>query len=225
MNAKSDNLMPDNVSRRKFLGLAGGLAGAGLLIGSCKKEDEPIISEGDATDLGTNDQGLLNMMFVMVQVLADLYEKVHLNPYNNPQGRDLEYIRRMRTHKITQREYLRNFLDDNGTDIVTDFSAEVDFTQRNSVLENAEFLENLTVGTFNEVARLFTSDVHVVIVGKITSVTARHASTISNMRTEGSFFGPVDVIGTEPGIIPSNAIPSINRFLATKVSGNNLPNK
>lgn len=213
-----------NVSRRKFLGYAGVMAGASIVISSCKKENEPAPTTSGATDLGMNDTGLLNLMFVILQIQGRMYELVVENPFVGIPQRTLGMMERIRDHKFAQREFLRNYLDTKAIVVGTDFSI-VDFTDGNSVMENMELLENLAVGTYNDLARLFTSDKHVAIACKIGSVTARHAATVSNWRNYGTFFGPVDVIGAEPGIQPANAITTLNRYLKTKVEGNNLPNK
>lgn len=211
------------VSRRKFLGYAGGLAGAGMLIASCKKEDDPVTSDG-AIDLGTNDEGLLNLLFVLQQVEAALYDTVLKNKYTGMTAEEEAYFKEMHDHEIAHRELLRNYLKGKGTVITTDFS-RVKFSVRSSVLENIELIENLVVATLNEAGRLFIAGEHVSIAGKMASLEARHAATVSNMISMGNFFGTVDVTGAEQGSLPSNTVTTINNFLATKVSGNNLPNK
>ncbi|MCB0698630.1 MAG: ferritin-like domain-containing protein [Chitinophagales bacterium] len=224
MNAKPEKQGNTDVSRRRFLGYAGGLAGAALLLDSCKKEDEPVISSGDGVmDLGMNDTGLLNLIFVISQVEAAFFEQVVLTPFSTNSD-EIGLITRMRDHKTAHKELIRTYLDGKGTHVTTDFSA-INFGNKDGVLENAELLANISTGNCNEAARLLISDKHVEIVAKMGSVNARHAAAISNMRSLGNFFGPVDAIGEEPGILPANAIATINRFLTTKVSGNNLPNK
>jgi len=223
------NVMPeetvkaDGVSRRRFLGYAGGLAGAGLLIGSCKKEDSTPTEPG-TTDLGINDNGLLNLMFVTQQIEAAFYQQLVTMPYGGISAEESKLFADMLDHEIAHREYLRNYLKGNGTVIATDFSI-IDFSARSKVLEHAELIENLVVASFNEIARLMVSAEHAGMVIKMASLEARHAGTVSNMRTKGSYFGTVDVTGSEQGMLPSNCITIINRFLSTKVSGNNLPNK
>lgn len=223
------NVLPDNetvaagVSRRRFLGYAGGLAGAGLLITSCEKEDATP-QEAEATDLGINDEGLINLMFVIQQLEADFYAQILATPYAGMTEAEKLLFTDMSNHEIAHREFLRNYLQGKGTVVTTDFSI-VDFGNKSRVLENLEMIENLSVGTLNEIGRLMVSDIHVGFVIKMVSVEARHAGTVGNMRTMGAYFGPVDVIGAEQGMLPSNSITTINRFLVTKVSGNNLPNK
>lgn len=210
------------VSRRKFLGYAG-IAGAGLFVASCKKE-ENVVTEAGATDLGTNDDGLLNLMFVIQQVEAGFYTTLLQNRYTGITVEEEAYFEEMLNHEIAHRELLRNYLAGRGTVVSTNFD-DVNFSVRSSVMDNAELIENLAVATLNEAGRLFVAGEHVSIAAKMASLEARQAATISNMRSAGNFFGTVDVAGLEQGSLPSNTVTTINRFLSTKVSGNNLPNK
>lgn len=211
------------VSRRRFLGYAGGLAGAGLLIASCEKENKTPETAATA-DLGTHDEGLLNLVLVLQQVEADFYERMLANKYQGMTQQESAYFMEMQKHEIAHREVLRNYLKSKGTVVKTDFSS-VDFNSKQNVLETIELIENLGIATVNEISRLLISVEHVALVLKIASVEARHASTISNMLSKGAFFNTLDASGSEQGSLPSNTINTINRFLATKVSGNNLPNK
>lgn len=210
------------VSRRKFLGYAG-IASAGLFIASCKKEENVVATDG-ATDLGTNDEGLLNLMFVVQQVEAAFYTQLLQNKYTGITLEEEAYFKEILNHEIAHRELLRNYLAGKGTVVATDFS-EVTFSSRSSVMDYAELIENLSVATLNEAGRLFVAGEHVSITAKMASLEARQAATISNLRSAGNFFGPVDVAGLEQGSLPSNTVTTINKFLSTKVSGNNLPNK
>lgn len=214
----------NGVSRRRFLGYAGALAGAGLLLDSCKKEEEPVKPADGMIDLGQNDNGLLNYAFVIQQIEASFYERAIAQPYNDMSALNKLYFTDMYWQEVAHRELFRNYLKNAGPVVNTDFSS-VNFSSRDSVLEAAEIIENLSVASCNELGRLFVSGEHVAVIAKIASVEARHATTISNIRNRGNFFGPVDVIGQEPGSLPSNSITTLNRFLATKVSGSNLPNK
>lgn len=225
MKEIKNSTVAGSVSRRRFLGYAGGVAGAGLLIASCTKDDEPVIIEDpEAIDLGENDNGLLNLMYVMEQIEAEFYIQAVQSMYTTFSAEELNVFTHVRDQEITHREFLRNYLNGNGPIVEMDFSG-IDFENKAVVLEHAELFENLTVGTFNEAGRLFISDNHVSIASKMASVEARHASTMSNLRSPGNFFATVDVIGSEPGDLPANTITTLNRFLITKVSGNNLPNK
>lgn len=210
-------------SRRKFLGYAGGIAGAGLLISSCKKKDD-VVTEPGAADLGVNDDGLLNLLFVIQQVEADYYAQILATPYTGMTDEEKMLLTDMKNHEIAHRELLRNYLKGRSTEVSTDFSS-VDFSNIASVLNVAAQIEDLSTQTGNSIAHLLAFSDNAALILKITSVEARHAGTVSNMKSKGAFFNPVDVTGAEPGMLPSNAIITLNKFLSTKVAGNNLPNK
>lgn len=224
MNVTPELETNKSFSRRKFLGYAGGIAGAGLLIASCKKEDDDITPTSDAIDLGENDKGLINLMFVSQQLEASFYALLLETPFTGMTGAQRELFLDMLDHEIAHREFLRNYLDGSGTVVTTDFS-QIDFSNKSQVLQVAEQIENLVVALANEVCRLLAFGDTVEIIAKMASVEARHAGTVSNMISEGAFFNTVDASGSEPGMLPSNAVITMNKYLATKVSGNNLPNK
>ena len=194
---QEEMLQSNGVSRRKFLGYAGGLAGAGMFIASCKKEEDNIPPAG-ATDLGTNDEGLLNLLFVIQQVEAAFYDNLLKNRYTGISMEEVAYFTEILDHEIAHRELLRNYLQGRGTVVETDFGS-VNFSLRANVLENAELIENLTVATMNEAGRLFVAGEHVLLSGKMASAEARHAATISNMRSKGNFFGPCRCYGFRAG--------------------------
>lgn len=227
---EAKNVMPDlenenssGVSRRRFLGYAGGLAGAGMLIASCKKDDPIATPTSGTIDLGVNDKGLINLMFVSQQVEAGFYTEMMKRSFAGMEDFERALFDDILQHEIAHREFLRNYLQGEGTVVETDFSS-IGFGNRATVLEHAELIENLVVASFNEISRLLVFPDNIAMVVKLSSLEARHASTISHLRSFGSFFGPVDVTGSEPGMLPSNSIATLNRFLVTKVSGNNLPN-
>lgn len=224
MNVMQEFEKGRDVSRRKFLGYAGAIAGAGMLIGSCRKDDDDMPPEAGAIDLGVNDEGLINLIYVGQQLEHDFYAQVRSNPYNNMSPQEGALIEDIYNHELAHREFLRNYLDGRGTEVTTDFSS-IDFSNRGATLENAILIENTIVATLNEVTRLMTFGDNTALMVKMSSLEARHAATMSNIRSEGSFFTTVDVTGSEPGMLPSNAVIIFNKFLATKVSGTNLPNK
>lgn len=176
-----------SVSRRRFLGYAGALAGAGLLAGSlasCKKEEDPW--EG-AVDLGSQDNGLLNLVYAMAQVQAAFYTRVLVTPFVGMSTLETKYITDIRNHEIAHRELLRKVLGGAAiADITPDFS-RIDFAKRTSVLDNAKMLEDVSVSAYNGNAAQFGSDGFVDLYAKIASVEARHAAAIRDMILMGSF--------------------------------------
>ncbi len=212
------------LSRRKFLTYASGVIGASALIAACDKDDDstPGPTGDGSTDLGTNDTGLLNLIFVLQQIEARFYEEMFYNKFIGMTTEEQNRLSEIRNHEITHREFLRRLLGDKGVEVEPEFPA-VKFTDKNSVLENAKLLEDLTVSALNGIAPLVTTPQYLVMVGKMASVEARHAAYVSELRSANSFDATTDLNGMEPGTAPNNVIAVANNFLKNNVSGKNLP--
>lgn len=221
--SNSSNESVSGLSRRRFLGFAGGLAGAGMIISSCNKDDDTVPSDG-TIDLGTNDEGLLNLIFVMQQIEADFYQKANERPYIGINESNKTLLGHILKHEIIHREFFRKLLGGLGTTVETNFDA-VRFTDVNSVVAHAKIIEDTLVSALNAMGRLMIAPENVELVLKLASVEARHISYISTLRDNDSFADVTDANGLETGSLPSNVVLIINRYLNTKVSGNNLPNK
>lgn len=223
-NAASDvQEKKQDLSRRKFLTFAGGIAGASALIAACNKDDEgPSAPTDGTTDIGSNDRGLMNLAFAMQQIEAAFYEKVLASEYVGMRQDERDMMTYIRNQEYAQREFLRNHLQERGTELVPEFT-NVKFSDRNSVMENAQIIENMVVAGMNGIAvRLFDSN-NITMVLKMCSVEARQASVISDMILAGTFDSTTDINGLDATIPPNNAINIANRYLQTKISGNNLP--
>lgn len=223
-NAVSDGKQTESgFSRRKFLTYAGSIAGAGVLIAACNKDDEGSVYPTDDTiDIGSNDRGLMNLIFALQQIEAAFYEKVVANQYVGMNQAERDTMTFIRNHEYAHREFLRNRLQEKGTELVPEFT-NVKFSDRNSVLENAEIIENMVTAGMNGVASLLFDSNNITIVMKMASVEARQASYISDLRSAGTFDRTTDVNGMEPEMAPNNVINIANRYLQTKISGKNLP--
>lgn len=212
-----------SVSRRRFIGYAGALAGAGLLVGSigCTKEEDPLAG---AINLGTGDTGVLNLAFALEQLEAAFYTYVILHPYNSMSTLEKSYLTDIRDHEIAHREFLRKVL---GTaaiqDLTPDFSA-IDFNKRTSVLDTAKAFEDLGVSAYNGAAKLLSSDVYLEAAGKIVSVEARHAALIRDLIQMGSFTDSfVDADGLDFVRDPKDVLFLANAYIKERLNANNLP--
>ncbi len=176
-----------NVSRRRFLGYAGALAGAGLLVGglaSCKKSDDPW--EG-SVDLGSGDNALLNIVFIITQLQSAFYSQVLVTNYIGMNAQEMKLITDMRNHEIAKRELLRKVLSSAAVaDITPDFSS-IDFAKRTSVLDTAKQLEDLSVSNHNGIANMLDATNIITLNAKMSSVEARHSAAIRDMSVMGSF--------------------------------------
>ncbi|MEZ5017887.1 MAG: ferritin-like domain-containing protein [Flavipsychrobacter sp.] len=211
------------LSRRRFLTFASGVLGASALIAACNKDDDSPAPASDGTiDIGANDTGLLNLLFALQQIEAAFYEQVFFNEFIGMTADERTKISEIRNHEITHREFFRNLLGSNGTELEVEFP-RVRFTDKNSVLENAKLLEDLNVAALNGMATLMVTPDFLTLVGKMASVEARHAVYVSELIAKNTFDNTTDPYGMEPGNAPNNVIAVANNFLKTKISGKNLP--
>jgi hypothetical protein len=215
------------LSRRKFLGYAGGLAGAGLLIASCDKDDdEPGIEL--ANDLGSADEGLLNCAYVFTQLKAAFYTKLLSAKYTGMNDIETWMFNDMLDHSITHREWYKNFLIKNSilniNPLEFDFSS-VDFSDRASVVNASKNIEELISAGYISICKSMISSNYLLSVGKIASVSTRHAATVNDIVKWGSFADTADQNGQEVAWRPVDVLAALDKYFKTKVSSKNLPKK
>ena len=226
-NANETQETISGLSRRKFLTYAGGLAGAGLVLDSCKKDDDDTNpTPSDTLDMGTGDLGLLNYFYVAEQLQAAFYIKLLGSPYANMSGFDTVLLNDIKNHEIAHREFLKNYIISLGGTPVKpldfDFS-KVDFTTRYNAISTGLYLEELAISAYNGAAKLLITQNNVLAITKIVSVEGRHAATIRNMIEWGSFSATTDQNGLDLGKTPQETIPVMQQYIKNKLSGNNLP--
>jgi len=211
------------ISRRRFFGYAGALAGAGLIttMAGCQKEEEP------GTNIGSGDSGILNYAYILEQLKAAFYIQVVATPFIGMNAREKEYFPDIRNHEIAHREFLKNLLG--GAAIVAlefDFSS-VDFQKRTSVLDTAIVFEDLAVSAYNGAAQLLTSADNLAIVSKIVSVEARHAAALRDLKLSGTF-ADITVVNDANGLdrarLPAEVLAIVSPYIKTKLNAENLPN-
>lgn len=217
-----------NYSRRKFLMVSGLVAGSGLILESCTREDRspsPVDPSDGTVNLGSGDIGILNYAYALEQLEAAFYTQVALTPYANISARELALLSDIRDHEIAHREFFKKAL---GADAIpgleVDFSA-VDFNDRTSVLTTAKTFEDLGVSAYNGAGKLITTPDYLVLAGKIVSVEARHAGYIRDLLENGSFADNtvVNPQGLDLSRMPSEVLAAADPFIKTKVTGKDLP--
>ncbi len=217
------------ISRRRFFGLAGAVAGAGLILGAagCKKDDD---DDMDGINLGSGDIGILNYAYALEQLEAAFYVKVVSAPYVGASQTELNYLADIRDHEVAHREFFKNALGSNAIPALSvDFSS-IDFTNRTSVLNTAKAFEDLGVSAYNGAGKLFSNTstglTYLGLAGKIVSVEARHAALIRDLISNGSF-AAIDIVSETTGLELSRTPPDVlaiaGTYIATKINANNLP--
>ena len=212
------NLAP-GVSRRRFLGLAGGIAGAGLLLGAAGCKDDEI----DGVELGSDDTGILNYAYALEQVEAAFYTRLIQTPFNGITQEEKARFTEIRDHEIAHREFFKTALGSNAiADLEMNFTS-IDFTSRDSVLATAKAFEDLGVSAYNGAGPLIKDPNYLAIAGKIVSVEARHAAYIRDLLSPGSFSGTTDINGLDSAMDPAAVLNIAGNYLKSKISAKNLP--
>lgn len=212
----------DNLSRRRFLNYAG-LAGAGLLIASCKKNDdnEPVITD-DAIDFGSGDRGLLNYAFALEQLEAAFYTKVCSSFPAGLLVEQQQALMEIRDHEIVHREFLRNVLRENVIqDLQFDFSS-VDFSDMGNVLRTAAEMESTGVSAYLGIVPMFTTAENMLAAMKIASVEGRHNAYIRESGQIG-FVNTTDANSLDIPLAPNEVIAKTAKYFKETLSTRHLP--
>lgn len=218
------------LSRRRFVGLAGALAGAGLLIGATGCTPEP---EEPGLTLGSNDNANLNAIYMVKQLQAEFYTRVGVNitggSFGGLSAAERTYFLRIRNHKIAHREFLKNLLGSNSalTELEFDFTS-IEFSKRTSLIDTAITLEDLGVGTFNGFGHKFATSGAgpelMMACAKMASVEARHAAVVRTMKQYGNFAADdtTDWRGLDLVYNFSQILGIAQPFIKTKINPNQL---
>lgn len=219
-------------SRRKFLMYTGAIAGTGLLLDACRKEqqsttvpNDPNNPGPDAVNLGSGDFGILNYAYALEQLEAAFYTQVALTPYSGITPDEMQLLGDIRDHEIAHREFFKNALGSNAiTSLSVDFST-VDFSSRESVLGTAKVFEDLGVSAYNGAGKLIESPDYLLLAGKIVSVEARHAGYIRDLLQNGSFADStvVDMNGLDTSRTPNEVLTAAAPFIKNNIDASNLP--
>lgn len=225
-----------NVSRRKFLSYAA-LSASAVAAVSCQKDglkqnDLSYVSgvaapNGTMTsvNLGSGDIGILNYAYALEQLEAAFYTMVLQTPYAGISNLEKTVLASVRDHEIAHREFFKNAI---GTSAIgalqVDFSS-IDFSSRDSVLMTAKAFEDLGVSAYNGAGDLLQSATYLLLAGKIVSVEARHAATIRDLISYGSFADStvIDANGLDVVRRPPAVLAIAGAYIKTKIIYNNLP--
>lgn len=231
------NMENAQVSRRKFFTYAGLSATVMIGASACskelqKEESNEILDVSFRNDnpkqtvnLGSGDIGILNYAYALEQLEAAFYIQVTSSFYAGITDKERIYLEDIRDHEIAHREFFKNVLGKKaiGT-LKLDFST-INFNSRDSVLGTAKAFEDLGVSAYNGAGELLESADYLLFAGKIVSVEARHAATIRDLLSYGSFAGPdvVDAQGLDVYRTPPEVLAIADTYITTKILAHNLP--
>jgi hypothetical protein len=227
-----------NVSRRKFLSYAG-LSASAIAIASCQKDmngkeknEKGLMSNKNPHDkpknnvnLGHGDIGILNYAYALEQLEAAFYIKVAENFYSGITDKERVYLEDIRDHEIAHREFFRNVLGSRAIGSLELNFSSINFSSRDSVLGTAKAFEDLGVSAYNGAGELLESADYLLFAGKIVSVEARHAATIRDLLSYGSFADAtvVNEMGLDVYRTPPEVLAIAGTYIETNINAKNLP--
>lgn len=229
-----EEVSPNGMHRRKFLGILGGTASVVAVAAACNNDDDDntpydgaTVQSDGSVDLGRGDVGILNYAFALEQLEAAFYTKVVTDSTVAFNADELSLLTDIRDHELAHVKFLEAALGSKGIPsgaLAVNFSA-VNFADRTSVLGAAKTFEDLGVSAYNGAGKLLVTPDYLLAAGKIVSVEARHAAYIRDLVSYGSFADSTAVDASGLDLINDTAtvISAANGFLTTKISGNNLP--
>jgi hypothetical protein len=208
-------------SRRRFFQLAGGIAGAGLLLSAASCRRTP----SSTTFLGAGDVALLNYLYIMKQVTAAFYTQAVATPFYGISLVETELQVDLRDQEIAHREFFKKLLaKDAVKEIATQLSA-VTFADKKNFLSHATTLEDLSVAAYAGVIRVLTNTDYILTLSKIQSVDARHAGFVRDINTHNTFADGslLDSNGLDKVIAPLAGMTLLEKYIETKFDKSKLP--
>lgn len=224
-------------TRRGFLRqLGAGVLGTGVLAGAgCRDGGTDPLAR--ATIALGRPSGLLNLVYVYAQFMADFYARaasVPIGPVStsNFVGMTvLEFtaLTALAGHKNAQRAALTSLIHaDRVPDVLLfDFTA-LDFSSRASVMGHAQEWEDLGVAALNGLARTLHDATDLTLVAKIASSWARHAAVIRDLNdvaagkanTAGrtAFAATVSPDGLDRTADPAAVLAAIQPYVRTQLA-------
>ena len=210
-----------DVSRRRFLQFAGGIAGAGIILSSCRR------TPPDTTYLGTGDIAMLNYLYIMETVLAAFYTRSCQDgpQYYGLTGSELQLLQDQRDHQLAHKGMLKILLGSSAIpDIVTDLSP-ITFSDRTNTLTHAVTFEDMAVGAYTGAAKRFSDTSYVPLMAKMATVQARHSAYSRDIMTPNSFSDAtvVSTSGLGQALAPSAVMAMLAPYIQTHLDATNLP--
>ena len=194
------NLLParreQSLGRRGFLRVsAASAATVALVAAGCTTETpEPVKVDPFLLTLPANDAGLFYFAYLLSIAKAAIYQKVADAPPTDFTATDRAVFADLRDHEVIHRELLRRLLDPKGEAVLlpSDFAfslTSLTLTTRAGALAAAQQLADLAAAVYPTVLPLLTPAALLTraLLLKMSSVHARHAATLRDLRAPGSF--------------------------------------
>ena len=210
-----------NVSRRRFFQLAGGIAGAGVLITACRPRSGPT-----NLYLGAGDTALLNFLYVLNQIEAAFYTQAAATPYYMADHKELLALSDLRDQEISHREFLKKILGDSAVAKINPDFSTVTFADRASTLTAGAKIEDIVISGLVGASGLFVNTDYALAFAKMVSVEARHSAYCRDMLTANTLtdITVTDVNGLAVSMTPSAVLAAAGTYSHTLFDSSRLPN-
>jgi len=206
-----------DVSRRRFFQLAGGIAGAGILLAACRRTPPSNLY------VGSGDVGLINYLNVIEQVQAGFYIQAVLTPYYGLNPSESTCLTDTRDQAIAHRDYWNTIAGTNAIGTIVPDWTQVTFADQSSVLKNAIILADLAVSAYNGTAQLFQDTDYILTAAKIATVQARRSAYMRDLLNYNSFAATVNSSGLDIIASPTSVMASLQPYMQSKFDVSKLP--
>ena len=220
----------NTISRKNFFKYAGASAVGAVAFGlsGCDDDGPSGPPMEDAVNLGSGDTGILNFAFALEQLEAAFY--IMATDQNGwMQEGDGAIFEDIRDHEIAHRDWFSAVIGsvagaDARIPALTPNFDSVDFSDRASVLQTAQALEDTGVRAYNGAGHLIENPDYLVQAGKIVSVEARHASSIRFLIDSASFYGEITAeTGLDGALSPADVLGIAGGFIDDQIDASGLP--
>lgn len=210
------------LSRRQFVQYSS-LAGLGLILASCTKEDPLPAPEGEGINLGEGDSGILNYHYVVEQVLAEFFTRVSDNPYSGMTEMETNYFGDIKAHQLAHREIIKSVLGNRAIGLLRLNLDNISYSSRSEVLAMAMKFKEISISAYIGSLHLLTHYEHVGLLSKMASVASRHASFIRETISPGSFLDNSDASGLDKPLTPADVLVALRPYIAEHLQIHQLP--
>ena len=218
---------PQRLGRRTFLKYAGAVGSASALgLAGCSKDN----SAPGTTDVGSGDNGTLNLAYALKQVEVAFYSGVLAGSYFQSlatTSADYQILSDIARHVRLHADFLRTVLASRALRALTvSLDTKVSFTEailatstgKLGVLNAAQTLADLTVAAVNGTAGFLTTADYLTLLGKMVSVEARHAALLRDVLLARGVTTLPEVIDSttrrEKTQTASEVVATLNTYLA-----------
>ena len=235
-----DQLFSRRTRREFFRAMAAG--GSAILLpgvfGACDDHDDITAPGVGAASLDlSGDLGIFNYLYAVEQVQASFYVRVVQESgaagFNAIQRRLLADIR---NHEFIHRETLRGFLGAERLPVLRlDGKYQgTNFRDPTSIFQTAQEIEDLGLSAYNNAGRYLTAPADILLVGKISSVEARHSAVVRSFLgaltvNTGKVFAGDDIVD-ENGLdskgqpaTPTAVLDALDPFITARLTISNSP--